>query len=57
MKVGNCPKCGAPQGMIGWLCGCWYRHPPLPKWMIDDYNKGIRWFRQNNPEAYMALLD
>jgi len=25
--------------------------------MIDDYNKGIRWFRQNNPEAYMALLD
>jgi len=25
--------------------------------MIDDYEKGIRWFRQNNPEAYMALLD
>ena len=25
--------------------------------MIDDYNKGIRWFRQNNSEAYMALLD
>jgi hypothetical protein len=25
--------------------------------MIDDYNKGISWFRQNNPEAYMALLD
>ena len=25
--------------------------------MIDDYNKGIRWFRQNNPEAYMVLLD
>ena len=25
--------------------------------MIDDYQKGIRWFRQNNPEAYMALLD
>ena len=25
--------------------------------MIDDYNKGIRWFRQNNHEAYMALLD
>ena len=25
--------------------------------MIDDYNKGIKWFRQNNPEAYMALLD
>jgi hypothetical protein len=25
--------------------------------MIDDYRKGIKWFRQNNPEAYMALLD
>jgi len=25
--------------------------------MIDDYQKGIRWFRQNNPEAYMVLLD
>ena len=23
--------------------------------IIDDYAKGIRWFRQNNPEAYMAL--
>lgn len=21
MKVGNCTRCGAPQGMIGWLCG------------------------------------
>lgn len=20
-KVGDCPRCGAPQGMIGWLCG------------------------------------
>ena len=25
--------------------------------MINDYQKGLRWFRQNNPEAYMALLD
>ena len=25
--------------------------------IIKDYEKGIRWFRQNNPEAYMALLD
>ena len=25
--------------------------------MINDYEKGIRWFRQNNPKAYMALLD
>ncbi len=20
-RVGDCPRCGAPQGMIGWLCG------------------------------------
>ncbi len=20
-KVGPCPRCDAPQGMIGWLCG------------------------------------
>ena len=25
--------------------------------MINDYEKGIRWFRQNNPKAYMVLLD
>ena len=25
--------------------------------IIRDYEKGIKWFRQNNPEAYMALLD
>jgi hypothetical protein len=25
--------------------------------MLRDYSKGITWFRQNNPEAYMALLD
>jgi hypothetical protein len=21
MRIGNCPRCNAPQGMIGWLCG------------------------------------
>lgn len=19
-RVGDCPRCGAPQGLIGWLC-------------------------------------
>lgn len=23
----------------------------------DDMQKGLTWFRKNNPEAYMALLD
>ena len=30
---------------------------PVNDDMIRDYEKGIKWFRQNNPEAYMALLD
>ena len=25
--------------------------------MISDFQKGLRWFRQNNAEAYMILLD
>ncbi len=25
--------------------------------MADDHQKGLRWFRINNPEAYMVLLD
>ena len=25
--------------------------------MVSDMQKGLTWFRTNNPEAYMALLD
>jgi len=25
--------------------------------MISDFQKGLRWFRKNNAEAYMILLD
>ena len=25
--------------------------------MVDEHQKGLRWFRQNNIEAYMVLLD
>lgn len=25
--------------------------------MIDDVQKALSWFRQNNPKAYMVLLD
>mgnify|MGYP003139486473 CR=1 FL=1 len=24
---------------------------------VDDMRKGLMWFRKNNPEAYMVLLD
>ena len=25
--------------------------------MIDDVQKALKWFRKNNPKAYMVLLD
>jgi hypothetical protein len=25
--------------------------------MVKDFDKALRWFRVNNPEAYMVLLD
>ena len=25
--------------------------------MVDDHRKGLDWFRKNNAEAYMVLLD
>ena len=25
--------------------------------MLDEFHKGLNWFRKNNPEAYMTLLD
>ena len=29
----------------------------VTKKMISDFHKGLTWFRKNNVEAYMALLD
>ena len=46
--------------MYDFLTGCsalFWINRPVNDDMIRDYEKGIRWFRQNNPEAYMALLD
>lgn len=28
MTIMNCPKCGAPRGIIGWMCN---------HWLPDDY--------------------
>ena len=30
---------------------------PQPSKMLDKMRKGLTWFRKNNPEAYMVLLD
>ena len=29
----------------------------VTKKMVDDFYKGLDWFKKNNAEAYMALLD
>ena len=29
----------------------------MPDTMINDVQKALRWFRKNNPKAYMVLLD
>ena len=29
----------------------------VTKKMIDDFHKGLNWFRKNNVDAYMVLLD
>lgn len=47
----DCPKCGAPQGMIGWLCGCWYEGgDDTPEWMKEDYYKKKYQGKQNDEE-------
>lgn len=47
--------------MYDFLTGCAMVFETMPEnvsdKIIDDYRKGIRWFRQNNPKAYMVLLD
>ena len=30
---------------------------PISKKLIKDFEKGLTWFRNNNPEAYYVLLD
>ena len=32
-------------------------HSFVTKKRIDDFHKGLTWFRVNNPEAYYVLLD
>ena len=47
--------------MYDFIMGCQMLFERAPnrvnEQMIEDFQKGITWFRQNNPDAYMALLD
>ena len=47
--------------MYDFLLGCDYLMQTAPKTLssknIEEYKKGLMWFRKNNPNAYMALLD
>lgn len=42
------------QFVIEKLGGVW--NPATAKWQ-NQMRKGLDWFRKNNPEAYMVLLD
>lgn len=52
---------GLELSMYDFIMGCAYVFEVAPKTVtsrqVDDYHKAINWFRKNNPEAYMVLLD
>ena len=47
--------------MYDFVVGSQYVMEMMPKTMtpkaIKDFQKGLDWFRSNNPRAYMVLLD
>lgn len=30
-STSDCKKCGAPRGLIGWMCDCWYDSKPVER--------------------------
>jgi hypothetical protein len=52
---------GIELSMYDFIMGTAYIFEVAPKTvtqrMVGDYQKALTWFRRNNPEAYMVLLD
>ena len=52
---------GIELSMYDFILGSQYVMEVAPKSVtpkqITDFNKALSWFRKNNPEAYMVLLD
>tara|TARA_R100000742_G_C4162898_1_gene3870 strand:- start:43 stop:306 length:264 start_codon:yes stop_codon:yes gene_type:complete len=46
--------------MYDFIKGCEYANQLMgddQDWIINDWHKGLDWFRENNSKAYMVLLD
>ena len=52
---------GAELSMYDFIIGSQYVMEVAPKTVtrkqISEFHKALSWFRSNNPEAYMVLLD
>ena len=52
---------GIELSMYDFIMGSQYVFEIAPKTVttkqVNDFHKAISWFRSNNPEAYMVLLD
>ncbi len=46
--------------LYDFIIGCqivFDKYDVLSKKQVDEFQKGLHWFRVNNPEAYYVLLD
>ena len=52
---------GVELSLYDFIIGCQMVFDSVPNSMtskrIDEFQKALMWFRQNNPEAYYVLLD
>ena len=52
---------GVELSLYDFIIGCQMVFDSVPNTMtskrIDEFQKALMWFRQNNPEAYYVLLD
>jgi len=52
---------GLELSIYDFIMGCQFVFEKAPKSVtkeqLNDFHKGLNWFRVNNPEAYMVLLD
>ena len=52
---------GAELSMYDFIMGTQWTMEMAPKTVtteqVNDFHKALSWFRRNNPNAYMALLD
>ena len=52
---------GIELSLYDFIIGCQMVFDSVPNTMtskrVDEFQKALMWFRQNNPEAYYVLLD